>query len=97
MHGKKHGAAFYAFHRIQLDNRQGGVVFHEGLVILIGTSGPALFIHLSFDRFLFAGAETHGARHIGIAGVKQVVIDIDVCGSLAAGNALGVMRHDMMQ
>lgn len=47
-YGKEHGAAFLAFDRVDLDNRQFGMLTAELFKVLVGPSDAALLVNFEF-------------------------------------------------
>lgn len=86
-----------AFNRIQLDNRQGRMALHKLFVILISSADAAFLINFKINGLFLAGLETDNAWHVGVTCIKQVIGNIDISRPFTTGNAVSIMRHDMVQ
>lgn len=97
MEGQKNGPAFYAFHRVQLDNRQLRVVLPILEERFVGATDAAGFVHLKGNGLAFSGAEADFPGHIDVFGVEQAAVGIPVGGFFATGDGIAIVHKNVVE
>ena len=97
MNGKKNGAAFCAFHGIQLPDRGVRVVCHVFLKAWEIPSDTAGFIHFEPAGNIFSRTHTNSARHVNVSGSKESAVDVSIQGSFGLHKFVSMVYGDVMQ
>lgn len=97
MNGEKDCTAFRAFRRVNLPDRNIGMLSQKIFKALKITTDPAGFVNLKFFGNIFSWPHTYRPWHVESPGSKKSAVYIGIQGSFRFHELIGMVYRDMVK